>query len=158
MEAIIIIAIVLSIVSSLTKVQQRRGAQGSARPRVREAAPARQAPDEQARETAAPARHQAPHIPIRDIEDTQAKQDVARDSSGTITTTDRVAMVSRLKDTAVEREVLESKKQDGQPSDASEQTEDERAQEALRREVLHGIIMSEILTRPAQRKPVWRRT
>ena len=151
MEVLVIFAIVASIISSVMKAQQKNAKNQP--PRVREA-PAPEAPKQTAQVF-----HSAPHVPIRSVTQASPKQDVARDSAGTIKATDRVAMVSRLTDTAAERAALKKSPENASEAPFAEAREaDDDGQEAFRRDILRGVVMSEILTRPQQRKPVWRRT
>ena len=151
MEVLVIFAIIASIVSGVMKSQQKNAKNQP--PRVREApAPETKPQTAQVFRAASPS-------PMRSAPKADDMRDVARDSTGTITATDRVAMVSRLTDTAKERAALEKRPESapGTPfAEAKEPNDDE--QEAFSREILRGVIMSEILTRPAQRKPVWRRS
>ena len=150
MEVLVIFAIIASIVSGVMKSQQKNAKNQP--PRVREApAPETKPQTAQVFRAASPS-------PMKSEPKADDMRDVARDSTGTITATDRVAMVSRLTDTARERAAIEKKAESAfSPADGQAEPADE-AQEAFSREILRGVIMSEILTRPAQRKPAWRRS
>lgn len=170
MEALLILAVIAGLLSSISKaVQKRTGA--SPRPRVTEA----RAPEEESTEQPKAVHHvmhQVPHVPLRDMPFKAAsavnapnkagQPDVARDQSGTITATKRTDLVSRLTDTAAERAKNEKPAMhplDERPMAVSASIDEPAPMpEALRNDLLRGIVMSEILTRPCQRKPAWRRS